>query len=160
MRGLRVTGPARRRRGDAAAALLLRLRGTGGFGLVELLIALLVLNVGILAMVAAFNSGAIALRKASQTSTAASIAEKEMEYLRGISYADIPLGTATRVDPGPDGREYRIDTEIVERTETPTSGPVEFAAREVKVVTVEVVDVATGRTVIRTQSTFDEALGA
>ena len=39
----------------------LRLRSEKGFGLLELLMAMTILNVGILAIVAAFNSGALAL---------------------------------------------------------------------------------------------------
>ena len=46
------------------------LRSEEGFGLIELLISMMMLNVGILAIVAAFNSGAIALRNASDVSTA------------------------------------------------------------------------------------------
>ena len=47
-----------------------RLRAEEGFGLVELMISLVVLNVGILAIVAGFNAGALALLRATETSTA------------------------------------------------------------------------------------------
>lgn len=69
----------------------LRARDEGGFGLIELVIAMFVLNVGILALVAAFNSGAVALQRASHVSTAASIADSQMELYRGLTYAQIGL---------------------------------------------------------------------
>ena len=43
-----------------------RLRAEEGFGLVELMISLVVLNVGILAIVAGFNAGALALLRANR----------------------------------------------------------------------------------------------
>lgn len=70
--------------------LLARLREEEGIGLVELMIALLVLNVGIFATLAAFTSGGLALRRASYGSTAAAIADKYMEAYRDSSYSSIP----------------------------------------------------------------------
>lgn len=83
-----------------------------GFGLVELLIALMVLNVGIFATVAAFNSGALALRRASMTATAGALADREMERLRSLSYTNlVALPTsATQAVTGPDSRSYLIET--------------------------------------------------
>lgn len=75
-----------------------RLRSEEGFGLVELLMSLVMLNIGILAIVAAFNSGALALQRASQTSTAATLAEKQMELYRGLQYSAIGLTLATATD--------------------------------------------------------------
>jgi len=69
-----------------------------GFGLVELLIALLVLNVAIFATVAAFNAGIFTLRRASRTSTAASLAEARLELYRALSYGSIVL-TSTPSTP-------------------------------------------------------------
>jgi Tfp pilus assembly protein PilV len=70
--------------------LVQRLRAEEGIGLVELLIALLVLNIGIFATLAAFTSGALTLRRASYSSTAAAIADKYMESYRDSSYSSIP----------------------------------------------------------------------
>src|SRR6266550_3173599 len=72
-----------------------RAREEGGFGLIELVIAMFMLNVGILALVAAFNSGAIALRRASHTSTAASLADSQMELYRALTYSQIGLDTTS-----------------------------------------------------------------
>ena len=74
-----------------------RLRAEEGFGLVELMISLVVLNVGILAIVAGFNAGSLALLRASETSTASTLADKQVELYRAITYAAISLNT-TAVD--------------------------------------------------------------
>ena len=70
--------------------MLTRIRGEeGGFGLVELLMAMTILSIGVLALVAAFTSGAVALRRASSLSTATAIADAQMERYRAIRYAAI-----------------------------------------------------------------------
>ena len=73
-----------------------RLRTEEGFGLVELMISLVVLNVGILAVVAAFNSGSLALLL-SRDLDASMLADKQMELYRAILYSAISLNT-TAVD--------------------------------------------------------------
>ena len=55
--------------------------------------AMVMLNVGILAIVAAFNSGALALSRASKASTAATIADTQMELFRGLKYSVIQQTT-------------------------------------------------------------------
>jgi Tfp pilus assembly protein PilV len=55
-----------------------KVRSEEGFGLIEVLIAIVMLNVGILALVAAFQSGAVALRRASHISTASTLADAQM----------------------------------------------------------------------------------
>jgi Tfp pilus assembly protein PilV len=71
-----------------------RLRNEEGFGLIELLIAMVMLNIGILAIVASFNSGAVALRRASHISTASALADKQMEGYRALLYSQIGLDTS------------------------------------------------------------------
>src|SRR5919202_3189016 len=71
--------------------LRMRLRAEDGFGLLELLIAMTVLNVGILAVVSAFNVGFVSLRRASLTSTAAVLADQQMELYRALTYDQIAL---------------------------------------------------------------------
>jgi Tfp pilus assembly protein PilV len=66
-----------------------RAQTEAGFGLIELLIAMVMLNVGILALVAAFNSGAVALGRASKQSNAGTIADTQMELFRGMKYSAI-----------------------------------------------------------------------
>ena len=74
--------------------MLTRLRtDQDGFGMIELIMALTVLNIGILATVAALNSGAIAIQRASKLSTATAIADAQMERYRAIKYDAIMLDT-------------------------------------------------------------------
>ena len=71
--------------------MIARLRTQEGFGLVELLISMVMLNIAILAIVAAFNSGALALKRAGEVSTASVIADKQMERYRALKYTEIAL---------------------------------------------------------------------
>jgi Tfp pilus assembly protein PilE len=66
-----------------------------GFGLIELLIAMLILNVGILAIVAAFNAGLLTLNRASRITTASVLADQQMELYRAIKYESIRLDSQT-----------------------------------------------------------------
>jgi Tfp pilus assembly protein PilV len=72
-----------------------RLRAEDGIGLVELLIAMTVLAVALLALVAAFSSGALTLQRAGQTSTASALANQQMELYRGLKYCAIRLDDAS-----------------------------------------------------------------
>jgi len=119
-------------------------RNEGGFGLIELLIAMTVLNIGILAVFAGFSSGYTALRRSNSVANASAIADAQMERFRAVKFAGIclsttstdtvyvagkPEGTAVTTcvttdpalvalrDPvtGPDNTSYRIDTYLVWR---------------------------------------------
>jgi Tfp pilus assembly protein PilV len=148
-----------------------RVRDEAGMGLVELLAALMILNIAILVIIAAFSSGMFALREASRKATAATLADVEMERLRAIRYCDIRIapadGCAESPEPatpasidrtGADGRTYRVETTIVEEQPVDASGPV-ASARDVKVVTMVVHDPADGKLLTRQSSTFDEGTG-
>jgi Tfp pilus assembly protein PilV len=128
-----------------------RFRGEEGIGLVELLIALLVLNIGIFATLGAFTSGALALRRASHVSTAAAISDQEMEKLRGSSYATITqLETPQVVDPwpnSPDGRAYTVDVRATPFT--PAGG-----TTQIEQVTVKVTDDKENKLLVTSSSTF------
>jgi Tfp pilus assembly protein PilV len=84
----------------------MRLRADQGFGLIELLIALTILNIGILAIVASFNAGIITLNRASKITTAAVLADQQMELYRAINYDSIRLASATIPTTAP----YTTDT--------------------------------------------------
>jgi type II secretory pathway pseudopilin PulG len=73
----------------------LRLRSERGFGLIELLMAMVMLNIGVLAIVAAFNSGMFALNRASQISTASALADSQMELYRALTYSAISLDSTS-----------------------------------------------------------------
>ena len=64
-----------------------------GFTLVELLIAMMVLTVGILALVGAFTAGYTALNRSSSTSSASVLADSQMERFRALQYNAIQLNT-------------------------------------------------------------------
>lgn len=75
--------------------VIARARTEEGFGLIELMVSMVMLNVGILAIVAAFNSGAIALRNAGEVSTASVVADKQMELYRALLYDEIALDSSS-----------------------------------------------------------------
>ena len=72
-----------------------RLRSQEGFGLIELLMAMVMLNIGILAVVAAYQTGMFALNRASKISTASALADQQMELYRALTYSAIALDTTS-----------------------------------------------------------------
>jgi type II secretory pathway pseudopilin PulG len=76
-------------------AVLNRVRDEAGFGLVELLIAMTVMVVGITAIVAGLSSGMFAVKRAGDASTAAAVADKQMEAYRALPNCAIYLDPAT-----------------------------------------------------------------
>ena len=87
--------------------MLTRLRrDESGFGLVELLIAMTVLSIGILATIAAFTSGTVALQRAGKLSTATAIADAQMERYRAVRYDAVGL-TQVSIDAAP--ADYSAD---------------------------------------------------
>lgn len=79
----------------ALQARNLRLQREDGFTLVELLIAMIVLTIAILALVAAYTSGYIALNRATRVSSARLVADQQMERFQAIQYSAIALGTTS-----------------------------------------------------------------
>ena len=98
----------------------MRAREETGFGLIELLMAMVVLNVGILAVVAAFSSGSRALARASQISTAASLADKQMESYRGLIYDNIVFITSEWNSALADST-YTADTAYTSNMQSPVA---------------------------------------
>jgi Tfp pilus assembly protein PilV len=86
-----------------------RLRSEGGFGLVELLLAMLMLNIGLLAVVSAFSSGIVSLNRASRVTTASVVADQQMELYRALTHAAIRLDTTA---VGTTDTKYRDDPVI------------------------------------------------
>jgi type II secretory pathway pseudopilin PulG len=80
-----------------------------GFGLIELLIAMTVMVIAIMAIVAAFSSGMVALNRASHASTAATLADTQMETYRAIRWDSIVL-KKTLVDSA--ATPYASDTAL------------------------------------------------
>jgi len=134
--------------------LVAKLRGEDGLGLVELLIALLVLNVGIFATLGAFTSAATAINRASHISTAAAISDKQMETYRDSRYDQIPsTGTTTTSVTGADGRTYTVVATFSNGSQLTTG--TYHGSVYVKLVTVAVKDPADhNRVLVTSTSTF------
>jgi Tfp pilus assembly protein PilV len=75
--------------------MLRRLRGESGFGLVELLIAMVLMNIAFLALFATFSSGTIAIRRSARISTASTLADAQMELYRALTYSTIALDSSS-----------------------------------------------------------------
>jgi type II secretory pathway pseudopilin PulG len=97
----------------------LRLRSEEGFGLIELLISMVMLNIGILAIVAAFQSGAMALKRSSKVSTASTLADSQMELYRALTYNQLVLDASA---VGTTDNTYRCDTALGGACPASTSG--------------------------------------
>jgi type II secretory pathway pseudopilin PulG len=97
-----------------------RVRDESGFGLLELVMAMVMLNIGVLAIVAAFSSGNAALARASRVSTAAALANKQMESYRGLIYDNI-LFTTTEWNAAIADSSYKADTVYTANMQSPVS---------------------------------------
>ncbi len=91
------------------------MRDEGGFGLVELLISMVILQVALLALVGAFGAGSVALGRASRVNTAAALADQQMELYRAMPYDAIGLDTANAPTTG----TYVGDTSVCPASQTP-----------------------------------------
>lgn len=93
-------------------------RDESGFGLIELLISMVVLQVALLALVGAFGAGSVALGRASKINTAAVLADQQMELYRSMPYDAIGLDTAAAPTTG----TYIGDTTVCTAGQTPVCG--------------------------------------
>jgi Tfp pilus assembly protein PilV len=82
---------------SALLQLRRRARSGGGFGMIELLAAMTVMLIGIFAIFGVFQAGIVQIRRASTITTAAALADSEMEKFRAIKYDSIGLAN-TAVD--------------------------------------------------------------
>ena len=102
-------------------------RDESGFGLIELLIAMVILQVALLALVGAFGAGSFALGRASMQHRPV-IADQQMELYRSMTYDAIGLDTAA----APDHRDLHRDTSVCPAGQKPVcgnTGPVNNPAR-------------------------------
>ena len=72
-----------------------RARGEQGFALIEMLIAIVVINIALLAILLSLTSGVAALRRSAETSTASAVADQQLERYRALAYASIYLDTTS-----------------------------------------------------------------
>jgi type II secretory pathway pseudopilin PulG len=89
-----------------------------GFGLVELLIAMVILQVALLALVGAFGAGSVALVRASKANTAQALANQQLELYRSMTYDPIGLNTAAAPTTG----MYVADTAVCPAGQSPVCG--------------------------------------
>ncbi|HZQ81359.1 MAG TPA: prepilin-type N-terminal cleavage/methylation domain-containing protein [Gaiellaceae bacterium] len=75
-----------------------RLKNESGFGLIELLIAMTILQIALLALVSVFSSGAVAMGRASRLGVASGIADRAMEQYHALIYGQIGLNTGGTTD--------------------------------------------------------------
>jgi Tfp pilus assembly protein PilV len=68
-----------------------RARSEGGFGMVELLASMTIMLIGLLAVFGLFQAGIVQIRRASTATTAAALADAEMERYRARLYESIGL---------------------------------------------------------------------
>jgi Tfp pilus assembly protein PilV len=68
-----------------------RARCEHGFGMIELLASMTVMLIGIFAVFAVFQAGIVQIRRASTITTAAAVADSEMEKFRAVRYDSIGL---------------------------------------------------------------------
>ena len=85
-----------------------RARDEGGFALVEMLIAIVVINIGLLAILLSLTSGVTTLRRSAETSTASVVADKQLERYRAVAFTSIYLDT-TAVAPAATDSTYETD---------------------------------------------------
>lgn len=150
--------------------------------------AMLLLTIGILAMVAAFTSTSVAVRRASRLSTASALADAQMELYRALKYSSIALNTASVTVANADST-YSSDAAWSASQVTFVCAPlvtqcnpmqsltgadsgtyrvdtyIKYATpasgRQGKLVTIVVRDTGnSSRTLVRVSSTFDEATGS
>lgn len=81
--------------------LLSRLRPDDGFGYVEMMIALVILNIGLLALMATFANGVVTIRKAGHSATASTLADSQIELYRALTYSAIVLDSTSIPDTAP-----------------------------------------------------------
>ena len=136
-------------------------KSEGGFGLVELLIAMVVMSIGITAIVAGYSSGILAVDRAKAGTTAGALADQQMEAYRQGSFGAVPTTTgAAPSTPPPSGYSMQIDGSWSCAIGTYAAGTCTSTppSRPVKLVTITVHDGA-GKLLFTETSTFDSSTG-
>jgi len=145
------------------------MRAEEGMTLIELLIAMVVMSIGIAALVAGFSSGILSINRARLTSTAGSLADRQMELYRQAPFTSLPTtGLQAATTPtGPDGHTYwmQVDGAWTCAVGTYSAGPPAScsgtpASRPIKLMTITVRDGSSTAKLLFSQSaTFDSSTG-
>jgi len=111
----RGLAPALARLGQAAGS-------QEGFGLVEVLVAVAILGMTLVALLAALSTGAIGVATKDEQVTAANLARSQLEYTRDQPYAAPPGGYLTVTPPAGYTVSVQADS-VPEATSVPGADP-------------------------------------
>lgn len=98
-----------------------------GFTLLEILIAFVLFTVGVVVIVGIFSSGILSSSDAENTAIAMNLAQKKMEEIRNIAFADIAdePKVAVNIDVDGDGENdfpgFEIEVEVDDPPGDPTT---------------------------------------
>ena len=151
--------------------MLRRLKSQSGMTLIEVLVAMVVMAFGVMALVAAFVSGLVAIQRGTKVTTAGTLADKQMEIYRQMAFPSIPPGVQSAVTSyGPSGGTFWLQATIswtcivgAPHTTTgsmPTCDTSPTPSRPVKMVSIDVRDTnSSGKRLTNETSTFDSSTG-
>jgi type II secretory pathway pseudopilin PulG len=95
-------------RRDNRANRLRLCRDEGGFTLIEGLVAGLILTIGAIAVLTAFDASARNTFRAEEQQVAVNRAQQELEEIRGLDYLDVALTTTPATSTDPDDPRNRV----------------------------------------------------
>jgi type II secretory pathway pseudopilin PulG len=75
--------------------MLSRARAEGGFLMIELSVAMVILSIALLALMAGYDSAFVSLHNASQKATASKLGNQQLELYTALPYNSIGLDTTT-----------------------------------------------------------------
>jgi Tfp pilus assembly protein PilV len=87
-----------------------------GFGIVELVVACVVITVALLAIAAAFETGVVSIRAAANRTVAAKLANAQVERYAALAYTSIGLDATTLTNTTTSGNPSYSSTYVSDRT--------------------------------------------
>src|SRR5205814_10344571 len=104
------------------APMIRRLRSEEGFGIVELVVATVVLTVALLALMAAYDEAFVSLHKSARTSSAATLAETQLELYGALPVASTGL-SPTKLTAAASGAYHGTGEGALSPTRTAATNP-------------------------------------
>lgn len=89
-----------RKKIPAILAPLAQSKGSAGFTMVEMMVALLIFGIAIVGLVQAIPNGMHTREKSRRLSVATFLAKEQVEALRSVAFNDPDLAAGTHADPG------------------------------------------------------------
>ncbi|KXG76027.1 hypothetical protein AN618_16990 [Fervidicola ferrireducens] len=124
----------------------IHIKGSGGFTLIEVLLAALIITTALVPIMDTFVRGALWTAQAEDMIVALNLAQSKLEELKNRPYDDLeagePLDPGHQPEPFPDYQEYSYRITV---SESSASGRGE---NNIKTVMVTIYDTATGRKII------------